>query len=417
MKNNALSCSKFENWNDVFLIFGRYLFTLAVVLCPVLLLYKAFSTVTYFDVLSFIACVLIFVGLLIRGTFFCLFRDCFVKLIPFTFVVAISIVFSSCLFGFRTDVLLRTFRYIYYLLLIIFFSKYFKIKFGFRLYEIFCVFSTIFIFIQFFCLKITGYYISGYVKFLPMIDEYLKSFGQNSSLAVIRPRSFFQEPAHYATYVSIFMFIDYMYLKRNKLSGFIDLFLFFGIVVSSSTTGIVMGLICILFYYVALLMKKNKKELIFYSILFFAGLVFLIILFLLGKLDNLIEKVTSVGSFLARFDSYRHIFDFSTVFSGFISLSIGRGMVPSGIYFAGFSRILFYFGLIGLFSFSYSLVTNRKFLPYVIFFIILNLGTECALGPFAVLFFTTYLSLGRSEPFLFSSLTKRNDIRYLSLRI
>lgn len=397
---------------NVFNKIGSILLTISIVLAPILLVYKVVLTITFFDVLSALSIIFIFIGLLADKNIKYLFRGTFLKLLPLFVVVIISLPFTFLVYKSGFSVFLRTIRLLYYLAIIILYIKFFNRQFGFKFFKWVCIVSTIFIFIQFIVLKVVGKYISGFVPFFPMVDESLKTFADNMNVDNVRPRSFFQEPAHYGAYVVIYLFIDFFYNdKRNIHSTIIDFFLIIGIIFSGTNTGIILAGLTIFAYYIKLMTgKQKKKELIFYSVSICIGIIALVILYFTGALKTTINQMFSHASFAGRFQNYSNIFDFSSFKSGFLTLVFGRGMVETNVYYAGFARILYYFGLFGLAAFSYSLITNKKGLPFVIFYMILNLGTETALGPTNVLFFALYLQVIENGKLLYKPVA--NDTRH-----
>lgn len=374
---------------------GIFLLTIAIVFSPILLLYKVVLTINYFDVLSFASILLIVISALLKKNSHILTDNLYLKLVPFVVSVLFSFTISLAFSGFDLDSCLRTLRFLYYLILVIVFSKFFNKSYGLKIFKYSCIVCTAFICIQFLVLKLFGFYISGFVDFLPMIDDSLKTVVQGKDPNIIRPRSFFQEPAHYGAYVVTYLFLDFIYNKRNKYSIIIDVFLLVGIIIASANTGMFMAAFSLLAYLIKLIKNinndNNKKILLVYSIFIALGIIVLIVLFFTGHLDKQINQIFGGNSFLGRFANYSHIFDFSTQGKGIVSILFGRGMVKSEAYFAGYARILFYFGLTGLATFSYSLLTNKKGLPFILFIMVLNLGTETFFGSTNVLLFSLYL--------------------------
>lgn len=382
-------------FGNLLLKIGKISFTTSVVLCPILMLYSmGVATLTLFDLFSMLSILLICLGELLTKNFKNVFKNIYVAIIPFGGYVVLSFIYSSLIFTtFDVDVLMRTLRYLYYIFIIILFSKYFVKDIALQIFKWTCIISTIYIFIQYACLTFFGFYLTGFIPFLPLVDPSIIEV----IASINRPHSFFQEPAHYASYIALYVFINLFYTKKGKYNLVLIIFLVIGAIMSAATSGIAMILASLIIYFAKAIKDKNKKEIIMLGTSFGVGLVAIIVLFFLGKLDTVFYKLINMNSFLARIDGYRYIYDFTSFGTGLISIVFGRGMVKSAIYFSGYPRIMFYFGTIGLALFSYSLVCKRKALPLAIFFMILNIGTEAALGTSLVLFFCFFIAFQKEE--------------------
>jgi len=410
-----------ERISSLLLKSGSIFLTCSIVLCPILMLYSIkISTVTFFDLFSLLSVCILVLSLLLQNKLLSILDKAFLPLVPFCVCVFASFLFSCILFGFQIDVLFRTLRYLYYVLIVILFVKFFDKNVGIKIFKWACIISTLFLFTQFVALQAFNKAISGYIKFLPMIDESLKAIAENASLIRNpRPRSFFQEPAHYAAYISMFIFLDLLYLKRSKINLPIDIFLFAGVIISSSTTGIIMCLLSFVAFFLKVIFEKRKKDIIIFSSLSIVFVITGIILISLGFLDSVVSKVTNVQSFLARFDGYRYVFDFSSFGSAFVTLFFGRGMLDLGtFYLSGYPRLLYYFGIVGLLCFSYSLISvNKKALPFATFFMIINLGTVSVLSPYMVLFFSLFISIAEPRKLKSFLRIKTLNVEYAEISI
>lgn len=303
------------------------------------------------------------------------------KVVPayIVFVPIAYIFFFSLLFALDdTSVLLRTARYIYYLLFVAVFGKsFFSVEISLSIYEKIAVFSTLFIIVQYVLYFGAGFYLPGYLPFLNVAREELVLYSFNIYTAVNqRMRSVFSEPAHYAAYVAFYM---YLVLIRNGLSKivlkdvFVCLFITLGIVLSASTTGVSLAALGWSFFF--LFKCLNKRIDLKYG-LFFPFIVAVILSVLqIDNVQNAIFRLTENSA-----QEGRLINTFEVDVSSFsISSLFGHGMDLQEMYLASFGRMLFYFGIVGTLIvvvsfFIYSIKNKFAFLVFL-FMMVMGVGT------------------------------------------
>lgn len=89
-----------------------------------------------------------------------------------------------------------------------------------------------------------------------------------------------------------------------------------------------------------------------------------------------------------RFAGYSLLFEYRN----FFSLLFGNGMkLLEGDYLSGYLRLFYYFGITGVILFFYEILSgykkhNQVGKILVWLFIVLNIGTEVALGPFLIIY-------------------------------
>ncbi|MCM2590891.1 hypothetical protein NDQ53_16435 [Rossellomorea marisflavi] len=157
------------------------------------------------------------------------------------------------------EIFMPTMRFVGYLLFFaLFVRSYFDLSLGWRLLKITSIISTIFLIVQFFLMNYFNFYLSGFVPGIPLVNNELSLLGDQLYLNNInRPRSFFQEPAHYASFVLVYFCISLFFdFKANKF-GLI--FIGVGLIVSGSLTGILTAAGLIILRSMITIIKLPKK--------------------------------------------------------------------------------------------------------------------------------------------------------------
>ena len=374
-------------------LISKYLLTITIVLSPVLLLYSFLKLpITFFDIFSFFSVLfLLFIKNYYRDNNKPLFSF-YKPIIPFLiYVVLIGLL--GVLFDLSS--VFRVIRYTFFLFIIAFFLRdSFCKKFAIQVIRYFSIFATIWLILQFVFAKVFHFYLTGFIPGLTLIDENLYRIASDVDSVSFRPRSFFQEPASYAVYI---VFASFLEIKNSNLKLInILCFSFFGlgIVLSLSTLGIVCFAFLIIWKLVCFYRKtekfKSKALIIFFFILSIVASV--LFLLLTNYCNKLMSKLLSYNSFMARFSGYSSIFSFNSLFDFFQSI-IGHGMTSNDIYLPGLARVLFYFGLPGYYLFLKGLKPMKKSFIFTLVFLILNVGSEIALGPFICLYFGLFLTI------------------------
>lgn len=370
------------------------LFSALIVLFPIFSLYGIYlGAVTLADLLLLIISIPLYYTLLKnRVTIKAFISPLFLIysiyiIIQFFFVAADSRNWS--------DMLFRTLRYAYYTITIALLIKnFFLFEYAEKIYKIVAFFSVIFIIIQTLSFLLGGYYIQGYVPFLPVMRTELVDFSQNIGLdgGDTRPRSIFGEPAHYSQFVLGYLSILLFSSKTSKWTFLGAIFLTFGLLLSVSSTGI-LGAFFIWLIWGVREIRKIKYNNVFYL------LVLVPILYACYQLpffQFFLERMEAGSSSSGRFSGYSYLmndvnYTLSEVFWGHgMQLSFDK-------YLPGFANIYWYFGLVGLSIFMLTIlvafaegITKQKII--LLIFLFLNLGTEIAVGPFLLLYMSFVLT-------------------------
>lgn len=295
------------------------------------------------------------------------------------------------------DVVLRTLRYLFYILCIILFSKrYFIPDYALVVYKYIAVFACLFLILQLLCLYFFNYYLPGYLPIFSVREDLLNfSF---TSVSENRARSIFAEPAEFSTYIVTFLAIQLFSIRKNKNDLLLSLFLTISVFLSLSSTGILVSASIWLFWFV-----MNRAVPSHIKISGIALLLFF--LFLFSKTDLfssiLIERLqTGSSSMNGRFNGYDFLFH-KFRDSNFM-MTWGEGMDRyDDIYLPGFVRLTYYFGLIGLCIFlivNFWYYKKSNFLCRVLIIIILglNVGTAVVFSP-AFLFYYSFIIVNKKK--------------------
>lgn len=357
------------------------IYTILAVIFPILQLYGiGISTVSIADLLL----LLLYPFLIVKNNWRCVNQG---------FLFYALFVFSIGLFFHPIDGIFKMLRYFCYVLALALFSNtFFDFKYGSRIFSILALFATVFMLFQYLCFHYLGFYVPGYLPGLPIMRseliEYTSLIGTDGG--DVRVRSIFGEPAHYAQYIVGYIALMVGAKNKNTLLLF---FLFLGILVSGSSTGIIAGA----FLFVILFSQTGKirlKAYVWYMLFLAMGLG-LYLMTHSSFYNSAIDKLQSERSIAARLSGFEILlseFNYTNV-----ELLFGHGIGSTNIYLPGYLMLFYYLGLISLLIYIFVNVKiyfsiNRKRKILLLLFAILNIGTEVVMGPFIILYFSFILS-------------------------
>lgn len=366
------------------------LYTVLVVLFPLLSMYRFFGTMLSIGDVCALAVILL---LLVRKTGN--FSVNFIFLLVASFLILQATFVFPFTSGFNTG-FLDHYGSVLRLLLVYFLlsmgKQFFRYDFGAKCLVWVSVISTLYLMIQL-LLSRFGIYLGGGIPYLPAFREDLSSYIADvlKYHYAYRPRSLFEEPAHFCQYVIVaiaLLLFDQTQIKFKKLT---ILFLMAGVLVSMSLLGWA-GLAILLMIWVFLSYKsrKNLKPLF-------------IAIFLIPVLVFIVWKTGSVQAvFLRKFQQQQVLND--SRFEGFSELIMflksksvlilfGEGMIDQGTYYNGVVRLIYSFGLIGvLFAialFLYGWIQNRKnplSVALLLLVAVLSFGSEIIFGKYVLIY-------------------------------
>lgn len=325
--------------------------------------------------------ILLFVLLLVIGAF-CLFRLNHLKCMTVFVPIIAYIVVQTMLLGDSMSTVLRAGRYVVYLIFIALFSlEFFDEKKAFKYYSIVACFSTAFIILQFVVFKLLRYYIPGYIPFLKVARDELVAYSEGiytKTSTAVRMRSIFQEPAHYASYVTGCLMLSLLRYEKTRKKKYLYLcaFLTFGILIAASSTGILVAGICWGMFLIKHIKKPSKKMMLALIV------VFLLVIPNIVKMDTfqmVVLRLQGGRTQQNRFGGYSEIWRLINI--NLRTLFFGYGMKMYESYLASWSRMLYYFGIVGVITYIVPFFLNslKKREHFRIFCFLMLMGTGTSL--------------------------------------
>lgn len=308
----------------------------------------------------------------------CLLKDRREKYIEYPLLFIIGYVFFNALVFALGDtvVLLRTCRFLFYIVYVCLFVSFFSLEQTLSIYKNVALFSTLFLYIQFALFKFFGYYLPGYLSFLPISREELVSHTTNIYTAIKpRLRSIYSEPAEYAEYVSFCLFVLLLKSVGKKKKGwdfFLCILFTIGIVISESTTGFVLGAISWLVYFVMEI--KNGKKLDFYIYIPIIGALIFLFFSQSEGIQNSVFRITDgadqEGRLVNSFDVFHSLGEMS------LNTLFGNGMLLLDVFVSSYGRMLIFFGFagIGMFALVYGRYAQKNIIAFMVFFYMFIMG-------------------------------------------
>lgn len=324
------------------------------------------------------------------------------------FIISILIVFHLIVLiplsrtGIQSDTLLRTFRYISYLMFIAIFAReYFDFQLGLKLLRFISFFSSIFLIIQFLLLNYGNYYLSGFIPGLPLSTESMNEMGRQYALGFVkRPTSIFYEPAHFSSYVLLYFGITLF--GDNKKEKVKLILIGLALILSGSSTGILIAIGLVILWVGKLLgsLNNTKKVINFFMIILFFGLCFLIFTktqIFNNFLDRTFQSKTATTG---RFGNYVDVF--SNIDLNLVEKLIGHGMVRYEEYIPSIPRVYYYFGTAGLvlfcfYSVQYVYIKKGYKRIALVLLLVSMLGTEIAFGSFMVMYLSFIVEIRETD--------------------
>lgn len=276
----------------------KKLYTISVILSPLLMLYKSpvgfMDFGTFFIILTIILNIcslhnqlnicfpnewILYILYIIVGTGIAL-------LITFNYVVVIALIPRIAKNILYVLILLTSYK-----------NNIFDIALGKKLYKILVLISTFYIYVQTFAAKIMNTIFWGYIPGLVWKKSYVQDILLTDPRA-FRPSSFFYEPSHYFIFVFLALVL-YMFEKKKcgiyKL--FSAIFISGGIVLSASSMGILFVALIWLYWIIWQLFSNrfgDRTELIF-IVICFLGLITASLLLRIPWIVNALTRVFDLG--------------------------------------------------------------------------------------------------------------------------
>lgn len=244
------------------------------------------------------------------------------------------------------DILLRTMRYIVFFVLVILHEKRAELReVAFKYFRFFSITGTLLIILQNVVFRVFGYYIPGFVPFIPLSNP----TGINEQIENIyvmggRPYSFFAEPSAYAVYVAVYLAVEMFYYNNMKgIQKYYKWLLTFGLLLSGSTTAVILSAVLWVLYFKINGAKNLRKDMIF---IVFLVPVAAVVLFRSSSFQSMLLRVANGSTVVDRFEGFRVLREDMPIFN----IIFGHGMNDNvtAYYLSDLPRLYYYWGAVGV---------------------------------------------------------------------
>ncbi len=313
----------------------------------------------------------------------------FKPLLAFVFLIIMHLLLILFLKESNKELILNTSRYVLYLLFIAFYLKFFNVKLGYKIFKFFTIFASLFVYIQVITMKFFNYYLFGYIPFLPLvIKDHVQTLSNRFYVLenLNRPYSIFEEPSHFALYVTLFIALA-LFSNIKKEKNITIVFIIVAVFLSVSYTGILLILILLILKLVLHFKKYNNIAKINLKVLLVGTLSLALTLIVIFYYTNIFSRFNYALNNRIK-PSFSNFF---SIFSSKIDYIIGIGMSDLDLYYPAITRTFIYFGLIGflvLYSYIlYHITVKKKYNKVLLLLLLLTtLGTEILYGKFMILY-------------------------------
>lgn len=293
-----------------------------------------------------------------------------------------------------------------YLTVILLFRKYVDYKIAILTLKIVGLLNCIYAIIQYVGIVIIGVYVPSYLPFfqhrtdLDIEEAYLEY------ASFYRPHSIFAEPAHFAEYILLYLFIVMWKNNKTKVDLILEIFITGCLFLTGSSTAIV-GAVLVWLLLVIKLVKENNLKL--------DGIKMLIMIFVGAVAIKVVSSSSTLSIFITRF-----LVDKSSISGrmdnvGFYNdmsiyeLIFGNGynydyMVENVGWLPGFSLLLWNLGIIALIIYTLALIKvyisnkkNKWAFSLLLIFCVLNVVTEIGFSYFCIPYFLIIMSSEQEE--------------------
>lgn len=375
------------------------LFTLFLILYPITGLYATpLQSVSIADFILIISIPFLFLMLIklnrkVKDTISFPMLGLLIFLI-FHLLMCIPFVGSGSLF----DITMSSFRYILYLLaLALFIKTYFNWNVGLKQLRFVSVGVSCYLILQYLLYTFLGIYLPGTIPFLNFMSSSINDIYHSYNLGhTIRVCSVFAEPSHFSTYVILFLMIDLLIPKKQFIEYVDSIIISIALFLSKSSAGIIMCLLVWLFWLLTkILLQENIKRKLSFLIGIMISLPIIVFSIINTSLfQSFLERTYSDGHLgnaaLGRVGnvSIENFISDSSVYHIFL----GYGLINLEDYLPGLARWIYSYGCVGLMVLliilSVVFIKSDKIQRTIlIFFLILNLGTEVMLGYYILLYY------------------------------
>lgn len=304
------------------------------------------------------------------------------ELVPIMICVMVNIFFTwNSSFGVGNQIEYWIRYVLYYFVLICGIKDNYSTEYGYNIYKILAIVSTVFLIIQSLASSLLGLYIPG--QFGPFaltdITSQYERYNLYSGYNLFRPDSFFSEPAHYATFVSGFVLLCSLQ-DINRKNIMLMLFCTLGILISGSTTGLAITVFIWFLWIARILQKKNKIKYLI-PIVLLSILAMSIVVRTNSFQVMLMRTFKTQNALNSRFDWIETFDVLKTPMQYLFGIGNSSDVIELTGWIPGWMIILVSYGIIGviLYIISYFLLflySDKNGKIILLYIIIMGFGTE-----------------------------------------
>lgn len=368
------------------------IYTILVVLYPLLSMYRFGNTI--YSISEFCAGVVL-VLIILQGTKNFKLNKLFLCIAIFFFIniCIVALINNKDLNFDKIDLIGSSLRLLLVYFLLSLANRRFVFELGKKVVIYVAIISTIYLLIQYIA-SLKGIYIGGGIPFFSQyafrgdVSGYVNDVIKYG--VTYRARSFFEEPAHFCQYVIVAILL--LLFDENKNKKVIKLILLdMGIVFSMSLLGWLMLIFVYAMWGIFYIKNKIVSKKVISCVLFLP--IICLGLWNTDAVQNVIEKkfLNQVVSADTRFEGMSILSELSK--EGFVYFIFGNGLVDSETYYAGITRLLYSFGVIGLvfalLIFIYYLNKYRKdklSKTILLSLAVLSFGSEIIFGKYILVY-------------------------------
>lgn len=360
---------------------NKKLFCAALIMQPLLRLYGFSIGGTFADY----ALILVFVSVVLRrnhGILNLNRRTEAIELVPIMICVLTNIFITwNSSFGAGNQIEYWIRYILYYFVLIYGIKDYYSTEYGYDIYKVIAIVSTVFLMIQSLASSLLGIYVPG--QFGPFaltdITSQYENYNIYSNYNLFRPDSFFSEPAHYATFVSGFVLLC-SFQDINKKNIILMLFCTLGILISGSTTGLAITAF-IWFVWITRILKKKSKIKYLIPILLLSIIAMSIVVRTNSFQVMLMRTFKTQNALSSRFDWIETFDVLKTPVQWLFGIGNSSDVIQLTGWIPGWMIILVSYGIVGVIMYiiSYFLLflsSDKNGKIVLLYIIIMGFGTE-----------------------------------------
>lgn len=371
----------------------KKIFTLVIVLLPILSIYETFvPNLSYGDAILIILFPIFLSRIIIRKHLILSKQK--TPIVVFLLYIFISFMLQIML---NTGVeVLSTFRYLLYLLYLLIAFDEFDFNYGIKALGKVTIAISVYVIVQFLYFYIFATTLPWYI-FGTNVMDYGIIARENSDyyLTFYRPTGLFMEPTHFAQYVVVYLTFLLLFNFQEKPKIVSITIISIALLVSASSLGFIYLLLIWLLWFIL----KQKYKVSIKSILLTITLVFFLtqVIMSVEYFEKIITRVFVDKSFSGAAVGYRFnsLIFFKETDIPLVNWLIGFGRGTEKSYFTGVFYFLINNGIIGLLIYFWitmnAFFTNRGFFRWLTLIVfVLSIGSEF-IANFGILYYYSFI--------------------------